>query len=123
MKYGVYFYEYLLSPIERRLHPMVKIVTYLFDRELRPVELLRMMDKTVSFKLTPDEFFYRCHVSNLRAYRRFSRLLPNLYPMRSNGQITCCVCGWPNDYTPTRIKMQEHFKGESSYSIVDRLTI
>ena len=46
----------------RDIHPMAHIVRYLLDKELRPVELIRIMDKTVSFKLTTKEFFSRCLV-------------------------------------------------------------
>ena len=42
---------------------MTHIVNYMFDKELRPVELIRMMDKTVSFRMTTYEFWTRCHVS------------------------------------------------------------
>ena len=48
--------------VDRQVHPMVKILNYMYEKELRPVELLRSMDKTVSFKLTKDEFLKRCQV-------------------------------------------------------------
>ena len=48
--------------VDREVHPMVKILNYMYEKELRPVELLRSMDKTVSFKLTKDEFLKRCQV-------------------------------------------------------------
>lgn len=41
---------------------MRKVLNYLLDKEIRPVELIRIMDKTVSFKITPNELIDRCQV-------------------------------------------------------------
>ena len=56
-------WRYILVIVAREVHPMTHIVNYMFDKELRPVELIRMMDKTVSFRMTTYEFWTRCHVS------------------------------------------------------------
>jgi len=48
----------------RDIHPMNKIVVYMLQREVRPVEFLRMLDKTVSFKMQLQEFIARCLVSD-----------------------------------------------------------
>ena len=53
---------------ERAVHPMAKVIKYLLDKEIRPVELLRMMDKTVSFKISGEEMLVRCKVHRLAYY-------------------------------------------------------
>lgn len=60
---------------------MVKILNYMFEKELRPVELLRSMDKTVSFKLTREEFLRRCVVSQVSIVRMIvSHHIKNIEP-------------------------------------------
>ena len=47
---------------ERKIHPMQKIIYYLYEKELRPLELLRSFDKEGNFLVSEDDFIARLNV-------------------------------------------------------------
>lgn len=61
---------------------MQKIINYMYEKEMRPIELLRSFDKDGKFVVSEDEFFERLLVS-----RKLTKLY-QLYKCISFGDST-----------------------------------
>lgn len=51
--------------VDRKIHPMQKIINYMYEKEMRPLELLRSFDKEGNFVVTEDDFIERLKVSEI----------------------------------------------------------
>ena len=60
--YSKLTFNLVVHVAERKIHPMQKIINYMYEKEMRPLELLRSFDKEGNFLVSEDDFIARLNV-------------------------------------------------------------